>query len=162
VLALALFGGLVASWAIGEAALTAIDRPTPGTLALPTGIVLLVSQVAGVVEHLARGTAHCLLGGSVLAAGIALRLWAIATLGTGFATALAPSRIVRTGPYRWMAHPSEIGLVAAVGGTAILLASQAAALALAVLIGLVAVRCRREDVQLRACRGAPDPTGPMA
>jgi protein-S-isoprenylcysteine O-methyltransferase Ste14 len=149
--ALWLFGGGLAAWAGSEAALTAIDRPAPGTLALPTGLLVLASHVAGVVEHLGgrdSPAAAIAIGGALLGLGIALRGWAIAALGAGFATALDGARLVTSGPYHWMRHPSEAGLLMAMLGGGVLLASRLALLATLAAVPLAVVRCRREDAAL--------------
>lgn len=156
-LALVGFAGAVAAWATGEAALASTDHPAPGTLALPTGLLVLAGQLAGVVEHLSRGGGPAWAigaGGALLAAGVALRGWAIAALGPAFASALDSPRLVTRGPYRWMRHPSELGLSAAMLGTAALLASWLALLAALAELPLAVVRCRREDAALARRHGA--------
>jgi protein-S-isoprenylcysteine O-methyltransferase Ste14 len=150
---LALFCVLVVGWALGEGLATSPDRPMPGTLALPTGLVLLAGHVTGVVEHVRTGGGS-LAGAALLAAGIALRLWSIATLGPLFATALESPRRITSGPYRWLRHPSELGLVLAAAGGALLLGSIAATLAAVALLPLIAVRCRREDYASSASRSS--------
>jgi len=142
------FLALVATWAIAEGALAAPDRPVPGTLALPTGLTLLASHVVGLVDHRAGSPATLAIGATWLAAGIGLRLWAIVTLGDGFATRLRPARISSRGPYRWMRHPSELGLVLAASGGAVLLASPLALIVAGLLLPLVVVRCHRENAWL--------------
>ena len=52
----------------------------------------------------------------VLLVGIAIRWWAIVALGRFFTSDLAVQaghRIVQTGPYRWVRHPSYTGLLVA-------------------------------------------------
>lgn len=59
-------------------------------------------------------------------AGIALRAWAIDVLGRYFAVVvrIVPDhRIVRTGPYRWLRHPSYTGAFVAILGIVIALGS---------------------------------------
>ena len=49
-----------------------------------------------------------------LAAGAALRLWAIASLGEGWnVTGLVPDglRLVTGGPYRWLRHPNYLAVI---------------------------------------------------
>ena len=150
---LALFCALVVAWALGEGAATSPDRPMPGTLALPTGLVLLAGHVAGVIEHVRTGGGS-FAGAALLAAGIALRLWSIATLGPLFATALDSPRRITSGPYRWLRHPSELGLVLIATGGALLLGSVAATVATMALLPLIAVRCRREDYASSASRSS--------
>ena len=82
---------VLAAWAIAEAAFAHVDDASPrGTLALPTALALLAGQVAGAIE-----SGHgCAADVAMVAAGAALRVWAIATLGAGFRTALAPAGAV--------------------------------------------------------------------
>jgi len=153
---LVVFGGSLIAWTIGEAIATPCDRPEARTLALPTGLLLLAVHVVGILEHLrgASAPAPLVFGGIVLLeAGVALRLWSIATLGRGFATALGSARLVTTGPYRFVRHPSELGLLLAAFGGAMMLASPLAALGAVLLIPLAAVRSRREDVALARTHG---------
>lgn len=147
--ALAVFGAGLAMWVIAEAALTSRDRPAPGTLALPTALLVLVGQVGGVAEHLTRGGgAPWPVGAAVFAGGLAVRLWAIAALGPLFASALDSPRLITHGPYRWMRHPSELGLITILFGTSLLLASWIAAAAAIAALPLAWIRCRREDAAL--------------
>jgi protein-S-isoprenylcysteine O-methyltransferase Ste14 len=137
-------------WAIAEAAFAQPDAPQPRTLALPTALVLLAGQCA-VVAAGPSGTIACAVAGLVVtAAGAALRVWAIRTLGDAFRTALESPRLVVTGPYRWLRHPSELGLVAVALGGAVYAASVLAAAATVVVAALSIVRCRRETRALRA------------
>jgi protein-S-isoprenylcysteine O-methyltransferase Ste14 len=47
-----------------------------------------------------------------LVLGSGLRVWSIRTLGAGFSAQYAPVvDRVEHGPYRWLRHPSEVGLV---------------------------------------------------
>jgi protein-S-isoprenylcysteine O-methyltransferase Ste14 len=144
---LATFVLLVVAWAWGECTLAAPDRPSRGTLALPTGIVLGASHVAGVLEHIAVGGGS-LAGAAMLAGGIALRWWAISTLGPLFATSLEPMRRIHAGPYRWLRHPSELGLLLAAAGGALLLGSRVAVALGIALVPMSVLRCRRENQQL--------------
>jgi protein-S-isoprenylcysteine O-methyltransferase len=148
--ALIVFCGGLAVWMAGEAALTSLDRPAAGTLALPTGALVLVGHVVGVVEYLGHGSSAWAIaaGGALFVAGVGLRLWSIAALGPAFATALDAARLITSGPYRWMRHPSEAGLIAAMIGGNVLLASRLAWLATAAAIPLAMIRCGREDAVL--------------
>lgn len=116
-----------------------------------TGVALLAIHAAAIGEHLVRGIAtpmSWLVTGTVLViAGIALRVTAIRALGPAFVSATtAPVRVVHAGPYRFMRHPSEIGLLAAAVGASVLLGSVIAAGVTAfALLPLILVRCAHED-----------------
>lgn len=89
---------LVIMTAVGLAVATASYGPTRMTL--PAGV--------------ADDTALALLGG-----GLALRWWAIGTLGRFFTTNIAihdDHRVVDAGPYRLVRHPSYAGLLLAFAG----------------------------------------------
>lgn len=143
------FAAIVVGWAVAEAATAAVDRPGPRTLATATGLCLLASHVGGVVEHVVRHTHGLLCGVVIAAAGVALRVWSIATLGPLFASRLDSEREIARGPYRWLRHPSEIGLAFAMFGCALVLGSWSAAAVTLAALPVAAVRCAREDVALR-------------
>ncbi len=78
--------------------------------------------------------------------GIGLRAAAIRTLGRYFISDIRVERIVRTGVYRWMRHPSEIGLIFIAVGVPLILESRlSASLALLLLTPLSLWRIRREE-----------------
>ena len=57
----------------------------------------------------------------VMWSGLALRVWAIAALGSGFRTTVEvePGQaVVSSGPYRWIRHPSYAGLLLLVEASA--------------------------------------------
>lgn len=89
----------------------------------------------------------------LLVAGLALRTWAIVTLGKFFTVNVAvhaDHRVVRNGPYRWLRHPSYTGALIAFVGLGILTGS---ALSLGVLaIGIGAAFAYRIAVEERALR----------
>jgi protein-S-isoprenylcysteine O-methyltransferase len=71
--------------------------------------------------------------GALLAigAGLALRTWAIVTLGGWFTLRvdLKPAQpLVREGPYRWIRHPSYAGALLAFAASAVLLHAWTAAI----------------------------------
>ncbi len=60
-----------------------------------------------------------LVGAAIMAAGIALRWWAIVTLGRQFTvriTATPTAQLVTEGPYRWLQHPGYLGSLLTVLG----------------------------------------------
>lgn len=144
------FAAIVVGWAVAEGATSLVDRPGPGTLAAATGVCLLASHVGGIAEHVVRHTHGLRCGVLIAAAGIALRIWAIATLGPRFASRLDSDRVIARGPYRWMRHPSEIGLVLAMAGGALVLGSWLAGAVTIVALPIAAVRCARENAALRS------------
>jgi protein-S-isoprenylcysteine O-methyltransferase Ste14 len=145
----------IAAWAVLEARVSAPEPHAHLPRELATGLALLAVHASAIAEHLVRGDAAPLpaAGVALLVCGIALRVSAIRTLGPAFvSTSTAPLRVVRAGPYRFMKHPSEIGLLAAAVGAAALLGSGIAAAVIAlVLAPLVIVRCAAEDRTIVAC-----------
>lgn len=89
--------------------------------------------------------------------GMLLRLWAVLTLGRSFTTIVVvrpEQRVVTTGPYRLVRHPSYLGLLVLLLGLGLALGDLAGAVALVVLpaIGL-ARRIVVEEVALRSGLG---------
>lgn len=157
VLPVALLVGSTLAWAGLEAAASPREPHAHLPRELATGLALLGVHAAGIADHVARGTAPALaLGSALIVAGVALRLAAIRALGAGFVSAtVAPARAVRRGPYRWLRHPSEVGLVlAAAGGAALVGSVLALAIAVAVLAPLSLARCAAEDRALACCVSA--------
>lgn len=91
-------------------------------------VILLMSSlsvVASVVEWaygndaLASSTTATILGAVLLVSGIGIRVWAIRTLGKHFTATVTLTndhRLVRSGPYRWVRHPSYLGAFMAILG----------------------------------------------
>lgn len=82
------------------------------------------------------------LGVAVVFAGVALRAWAIVTLGRYFrreVTIEHGQRLVRSGPYRMLRHPSYTGLLLSMGGLALAFGSWvgAAVALMVVFVGLL-------------------------
>lgn len=150
-LAIAVLVATTVAWMALEGAAATPEPHAHLPRELATGLALLGVHAAAIAEHVGRGLATpppLVVGGAVLiAGGIALRVAAIRALGPAFvSTTVAPLRLVRTGPYRYLRHPSELGLVAAAAGAAVLLASAiAGAIVAAVLVPLAAVRCAAEQ-----------------
>jgi protein-S-isoprenylcysteine O-methyltransferase len=128
-----------------------------GTLPL----VWLVILAAGALAYaVARGAAFGhyehgpLLEGvalALVAAGIALRWWAILVLGRFFTVDVAihpEHQLVRRGPYALLRHPSYTGALMVIGGVGILFDSAPALLCL--LLPISAVLLLRIQVEERA------------
>lgn len=90
-------------------------------------------------------------------AGIALRQWAVLTLGRYFTVVVrvaSDQHVVVRGPYRWVRHPSYTGLLLSLVGLGAALGNWLSVLALATLptIGLV-IRIRVEEAALLSALG---------
>ena len=94
------------------------------------------TQAAALVELVCRRPARLPFDAvawgalTVMTGGLALRTWAIATLGGWFTlrVGLEPAqRLVQDGPYRWVRHPSYAGALLAFAASAVLLHAWVAA-----------------------------------
>jgi protein-S-isoprenylcysteine O-methyltransferase Ste14 len=93
-------------------------------LVIALGIGLGVALAILVAAHWPGGTlpapwAWFVAGFVVTAAGVALRIWAVVSLGRFFTTQVRVSTdqsVVSAGPYRWVRHPSYSALLLEVAG----------------------------------------------
>jgi protein-S-isoprenylcysteine O-methyltransferase Ste14 len=138
------------------------DRGTKWILAIGTRIGIFAALAIGALAPSLRAGADTWwtlgMGVGVALAGIALRVWAIVTLGRFFrrgVTIEPGQRIVRRGPYRVLRHPSYTGLVLFCAGIGLAFGSWigAAVAALAMAVGLVP-RIRVEERALAGAFGA--------
>ena len=125
---------------------------------LPVVIVTIAIGIVGaflLAEHVpAAAIRHArwvvfVIGIVAMAGGIALRQWAIITLGRFFTVDVrvhADQVVVERGPYRWVRHPSYTGLLLTCVGIGLALDNWASLVAAVVLptIGIVA-RIRVEE-----------------
>jgi protein-S-isoprenylcysteine O-methyltransferase Ste14 len=92
-------------------------------VALVTGLVVAVVDFGYRSELRPAPVSPPLLAGAFVAAGgLVLRLWAIRTLGRFFTATVqvaAEQRLVQSGPYRVLRHPSYTGALLAVLGLAV-------------------------------------------
>lgn len=141
---------LTAAWIAAEALTTPFEPDLAAPRERATGLALLAVHAGGLAEHLLRATPGLWIGAAVIGLGIGLRLAAIRSLGAAFSSSdLPPPRRISSGLYRAMRHPSELGLVLAAAGTALLLGSLfAAAVTLLVLVPLSLHRTAAETRQL--------------
>jgi protein-S-isoprenylcysteine O-methyltransferase len=109
--------------------------------ALAIFVTMIAAQLAASIDFALRplppAGATMVAGMSLAVGGLAIRLWAIRTLGTWFTSTVRVvdgQEVVRAGPYRWLRHPSYAGAVLIASGSCLALGS---------LIGvaLVAVVC---------------------
>lgn len=161
-----LLQGMLIAWAVIEILLRL--RHLGGRTAFDWTFGLVVASVA-VAINLGFRAAHwqaAVLGGGwapvaaglgVLAAGVALRVWAIVTLGRLFKFVVVIQdghRVVASGPYRLLRHPSYTGALVGFLGVGMALDNWLSVLIL-VLIPLLAilVRIRVEEAELGRALG---------
>jgi protein-S-isoprenylcysteine O-methyltransferase Ste14 len=125
------------------------DRATRVWIALAIG--------ASVAAALALRTEGVAAGLAVMWAGLALRAWAVLSLGASFRTTVEvdPGQpVVARGPYRWIRHPSYSGLLLLVAGFG-LAAGGWLSLAACLVIPLAPIvwRIRVEEAELERVLG---------
>jgi protein-S-isoprenylcysteine O-methyltransferase len=129
-------------------------RPFDWTLFALVGSICAAIAIAYQVDHVHRtvlggGWTPFVVGYAMLVAGVVFRFWAIATLGrlfTGQVAIQTGHHVVRSGPYRFVRHPSYSGGLLALIGLGIALDDwlSIVVLTLLPLVGLV-VRIRHEE-----------------
>lgn len=169
--AAAAFTAAVAAWLVFEFVMRIRQRRRAGGAPATdiTYSVLVACIVAAVIaaEVLGRhgrlpwpgGLAWPAVAGVVLiAAGIGLRAWSITTLGRFFQyqIAIQPAhRVVTSGPYRHLRHPSYTAVALILTGIALACDDIWSLVAAAALAGTgLAVRIRAEERQLTQALGA--------
>jgi protein-S-isoprenylcysteine O-methyltransferase Ste14 len=117
-----------------------------------------ITQIAPVVEWAYRTNREwsvpwVIVGSLLLLGGTAFRIWAIKTLGKFFTSTVEiqdDHQLMKTGPYRFMRHPSYFGAYIAVIGSAVLLHAPISIGIAAVVMGAAyAYRIALEDRELR-------------
>lgn len=132
-------------------------------LAAATGLALLAVFVVSLVSRQPPLAGGAPVGIVLMVAGVTLRVLAMRALGPRFVTAVAPpdAALVTSGVYRFLRHPSEIGLLAIAVGGALLLASVAGLIACGVAIAPLSwLRVAREDAPLSVAKRECDPLMP--
>lgn len=140
------------------------DRSTLGMLWL----VIAVSIMAGVFVARSRSLRAVVwsfelpesdwipaLAVGLFALGLAIRWWAIVTLGRFFTVDVVVEKdheLVERGPFRWVRHPSYMGVLLAFVGWALTLRNWAAILV--VLVPIFIAFLRRMNVEEQALTGA--------
>ena len=132
-------------------------------LAIALGIGLGVASAILVAAHWSGGSlpapwAWFVAGLVVTAAGLALRIWAVVSLGRFFTTQVriaTDQSVVDTGPYRWVRHPSYSALLLELAGLGLAQTDWLSILC-AVVLPLPALvwRIRIEESALRAGLGS--------
>jgi protein-S-isoprenylcysteine O-methyltransferase Ste14 len=165
-----LFAAQVAAFAVTEVWIRVRTRRTTAAahdrgsrLAIALGIGAGVASAILVAAHWSGGTlpaawAWFVLGMFVTAAGIALRIWAVVTLGRFFTTQVrisADQSVVTTGPYHWVRHPSYSALLLEVAGLGLALTNWLSFLcAVALPLPPLVWRIHIEEAALRTGLGA--------
>jgi protein-S-isoprenylcysteine O-methyltransferase Ste14 len=138
------------------------DRWTKWIIALASRIAILAAVAIAVLLPGLRTFANTwwtlVLGVIVVFAGVALRSWAIVSLGRYFrreVTIEPGQRLVRRGPYRVLRHPSYTGVLLSIGGLGLAFGSWVgAAVAVLILFASMLPRIRVEERALAATFGA--------
>lgn len=129
-------------------------------VALAAGVLIAIRSAIGFPAAATPGRWVPFVVGLVMMwLGIALRQWAVWTLGRFFTVVVRVAlnqTVVETGPYRWVRHPSYTGLLLTLVGLGVVLGNWLSVLALATVptLGLV-VRIRVEERELLAGLGDP-------
>ena len=160
------FGVTAAVWVIGERILSLRDlrsgawksRQDAGSYFSATagivggfaaGLVLALHQTLG----LPAPVLWVVAGLTVAWAGMLLRLWAVLTLGRLFTTTVVVRQeqaVVTSGPYKFVRHPSYLGVMILLGGFGLALGDLASASVMVVLPALGLMwRIRVEEAALR-------------
>jgi protein-S-isoprenylcysteine O-methyltransferase Ste14 len=160
----------VAAWLVFEFAMRVRQRRRASgpASADPTYFILVACLVAAVIAAEALGRRGGLrwpggliwpavAGITLIAAGIGLRAWSIATLGRFFQyqiTIQPGHRVVTGGPYRYVRHPSYTAVALILAGIALACGDVWSLAAVAALGGAgLAVRIRAEERQLGQALG---------
>jgi protein-S-isoprenylcysteine O-methyltransferase Ste14 len=122
------------------------------------GIAALLNGISRFFFPGGRSITVFIIGIALMLAGMALRFWAVATLGTAFRTTIEThqdQKVVESGPYRLVRHPSYSGSLLICLGYGIALQNWLSLLA-AVGLPLIALlyRIKAEEVELSTALGA--------
>jgi protein-S-isoprenylcysteine O-methyltransferase Ste14 len=167
----AVFRATVYTWAGAEALLLLRNRagrsarasrardpslPVVG-VCLAVGVAVPFALARDDVAVIGGGWLPVVAGVALMICGAAFRLWAMFTLGRRFTFRVEiqhDHRIVTSGPYRYLRHPSYTGLLVGLLGYGVALDSWLSILVavLAPLVGLL-VRIRVEEARLNAALG---------
>jgi protein-S-isoprenylcysteine O-methyltransferase Ste14 len=141
----------MAAWLALEAGLLIRDRVRgkgsatrdQGTLWLNIIVIAAAVTAAGMLTGALSNAAWqfgsaglSVAGPVVMWAGLAVRMWAIVVLGTSFRTTVevdTGQRVVDSGPYRWVRHPSYTGILLLLAGLGLAYGNWAALAILLVL-----------------------------
>jgi protein-S-isoprenylcysteine O-methyltransferase Ste14 len=157
-----LFWAAYGLWILVEIVRVKPDRPQDEKGDRGTKWFYALSQASVVAAGLlfcpsVKPQSAAIAGGILLAAGIALRLWAVFTLGRHYshvARVLDDHLIIARGPYRLIRHPAYAGMLLGHGGVAAVCVSPAAAILLfCALLPSIVARIRVEEQLLYGLDG---------
>ncbi len=124
-------------------------------------IAMFLSFATSAVGHAIRGPgalSDSMLGVVIACGGLTLRIWAIRVLGAAFTSLveIVPGhRLIRTGPYRFVRHPSYTGALLTVSGVAMVLGSSiGSVLVIALCVPAYLYRIRVEEAALIGAFGS--------
>jgi protein-S-isoprenylcysteine O-methyltransferase Ste14 len=83
-------------------------------ITLSPAVAAVVTAVPGVSDLGVRSLPVLLIGICVMAFGLGLRIWSVATLGKYFRTTIEledNQKVIQSGPYRVIRHPSYTGML---------------------------------------------------
>jgi protein-S-isoprenylcysteine O-methyltransferase Ste14 len=139
---------------------TAADRKH-ARLALATGITLLLTIWISILDRGLQSDYRFgyfqLVAATMAVLGVVLRCVAILSLRSNFVTSISACnrrRLLTSGIYRRVRHPSEVGLLLFVFGIVALLNSKVALVASLPLVALIGWRTRLEECELEIEFGA--------
>jgi protein-S-isoprenylcysteine O-methyltransferase Ste14 len=147
----------IGAWAVGEVSLRWRNRGGRSDFEWSLAVVGGLTELGVVLAFLAAyhsaafadGWGPVLVGELLFIVGLALRFWAILTLGRFFKITVSIQeghRVIRSGPYRLLRHPSYAGILLALLGLGLALETWLGLLAIIVLplIGVL-IRIRVEE-----------------
>lgn len=158
----------VLSFVVGEAVMTLRRRRGAHRVSIPAEMVLravLVGAVVWVAAARALAPAAVITGGAVVFVvgalcawlGLLLRWWSALTLGPLFTTVLtveSDQPVIESGPYRWLRHPSYLGLLLAFAGCGVMVGNWLGLLGSVILVlAALVFRIRVEEHALAAALG---------
>jgi protein-S-isoprenylcysteine O-methyltransferase Ste14 len=153
-----LFLLLALGFGVAESRAQIQERVDREPLAIVSGLALLALFWVGLAVGDGALSPSAFTGALLMVAGIGARVAAIRTLGPWFGsstTAMPGQPLLRSGPYAYARHPSELGLLAVAFGAALLLGSlPAALLAMGIVLPTSILRALREERAL--CYHPPD------
>jgi protein-S-isoprenylcysteine O-methyltransferase Ste14 len=134
-------GRIVPRWrAQGAREVARADRGSQGEIFSGVFVSVLVVALFAEVGLATFPLVLVYCGLALMAAGVAVRQWAIAVLGRYFSPTvrlLEDHRVVAQGPYRFVRHPSYTGMILTLVGLGLAGGSWEGLLAVAVLAGVI-------------------------